>query len=377
MKKIIIIISIMLVVILATFFIFNNKNMTIEKFIEQNVFENLDNYNSDYYEDYLKYLKNNPDIDKEIIILFINYCYENQIKYMDINNYFINLYKKDNFVIDNLDRYIAYLKENKTSYDNVIEIVNKDLDKFILDNGIDEDFILNLVNEKYYISDNWDRYINYYKDNKDLNSQEIVTNVNSKLDYVFYNDYQMTDTSKDYLMIVNKYYKLDSTYVPKDMVMIEPDYGYAYEIRKDVYEAFKEMYKAAKKDNISLFIVSPYRSYNKQRNIYNSYVQSDGVNKADTYSARPGFSEHQTGLAMDLAPNVYMDLDTFVDSPSYSWMIDNAYKFGFILRYPKDKEYITGYMYEPWHYRYVGIEAATIIKNENLTFEEYYEYYVK
>ena len=247
MKKIIIIISIMLVVILATFFIFNNKNMTIEKFIEQNVFENLDNYNSDYYEDYLKYLKNNPDIDKEIIILFINYCYENQIKYMDINNYFINLYKKDNFVIDNLDRYIAYLKENKTSYDNVIEIVNKDLDKFILDNGIDEDFILNLVNEKYYISDNWDRYINYYKDNKDLNSQEIVTNVNSKLDYVFYNDYQMTDTSKDYLMIVNKYYKLDSTYVPKDMVMIEPDYGYAYEIRKDVYEAFKEMYKAAKK----------------------------------------------------------------------------------------------------------------------------------
>ena len=201
----------MLVVILATFFIFNNKNMTIEKFIEQNVFENLDNYNSDYYEDYLKYLKNNPDIDKEIIILFINYCYENQIKYMDINNYFINLYKKDNFVIDNLDRYIAYLKENKTSYDNVIEIVNKDLDKFILDNGIDEDFILNLVNEKYYISDNWDRYINYYKDNKDLNSQEIVTNVNSKLDYVFYNDYQMTDTSKDYLMIVNKYYKFQNT----------------------------------------------------------------------------------------------------------------------------------------------------------------------
>ena len=80
---------------------------------------------------------------------------------------------------------------------------------------------------------------------------------------------------------------------------------------------------------------------------------------------------------MDLIPEYGLDLDTFENSDGFKWMQENAYKYGFILRYPKDKEYITGYIYEPWHYRYVGISAATTIKNEGLTFEEYYEYYVK
>ena len=297
---------------------------------------------------------------------------------MNINDYFINLYKENDFDAKKIDRYIYYLQNSlNSSYENVIKIVNNNLDTVILKNKVDEDFILNLINEKYYKSNNLERYINYFQNNKSLSSKEIVTNVNSNLDYTFYKDYNMTDTSKDTLMIVNKHYKLDSNYVPANLVTIEPTYGYQFEIRQDVYEAFKNMYNAAKSDGISMFIVSPYRSYKLQNSIYNNYVAIDGINKADTYSARPGFSEHQSGLAVDLAPKAYMDLDTFVTSPSYNWMIENSYKYGFILRYPQNKEYITGYMYEPWHYRYVGVEAATIIKNEDLTFEEYYEYYVK
>ena len=297
---------------------------------------------------------------------------------MNINDYFINLYKENDFDAKKIDRYIYYLQNSlNSSYENVIKIVNNNLDTVILKNKVDEDFILNLINEKYYKSNNLERYINYFQNNKSLSSKEIVTNVNSNLDYTFYKDYNMTDTSKDTLMIVNKHYKLDNNYVPENLVTIEPTYGYQFEIRQDVYEAFKNMYNAAKSDGISMFIVSPYRSYKLQNSIYNNYVAIDGINKADTYSARPGFSEHQSGLAVDLAPKAYMDLDTFVTSPSYNWMIENSYKYGFILRYPQNKEYITGYMYEPWHYRYVGVEAATIIKNEDLTFEEYYEYYVK
>ena len=354
----------------------NTKYDAIE--IETNDFENLENYNSYYYKAYLNYSKNNLDIDKQTIVYFINYCRKNNIEYMNINDYFINLYKENDFDAKKIDRYIYYLQNSlNSSYENVVKIVNNNLDTVILKNKVDEDFILNLINEKYYKSNNLERYINYFQNNKSLSSKEIVTNVNSNLDYTFYKDYNMTDTSKDTLMIVNKHYKLDNNYVPENLVTIEPTYGYQFEIRQDVYEAFKNMYNAAKSDGISMFIVSPYRSYKLQNSIYNNYVAIDGINKADTYSARPGFSEHQSGLAVDLAPKAYMDLDTFVTSPSYNWMIENSYKYGFILRYPQNKEYITGYMYEPWHYRYVGVEAATIIKNEDLTFEEYYEYYVK
>lgn len=179
-------------------------------------------------------------------------------------------------------------------------------------------------------------------------------------------------------MIVNKHYKIPDNYQPENLVPVDDEkYGYWNMIRADVYEEFKKMSADAQKDNVTLFIASPYRSYNDQKILYNSYVANDGVKKADTYSARPGYSEHHTGLAMDLIPEFGLELDTFENSDGFKWMQENGYKYGFILRYPKDKEYITGYMYEPWHYRYVGVDVATTIKNKNLTFEEYYEYYVK
>ena len=136
------------------------------------------------------------------------------------------------------------------------------------------------------------------------------------------------------------------------------------------------MFNDAVKDGLTLYINSPYRSYSVQSSLYNNYGARDGFSLADTYSARPGFSEHQTGLAFDVTSKS-TNFDTFAYSNEYEWLQKNAYKYGFILRYPKGKEYITGYQYESWHYRYVGVEIAKKIKELDLTFEEYYAYFLK
>ena len=139
--------------------------------------------------------------------------------------------------------------------------------------------------------------------------------------------------------------------------------------------AFKVKIKKAKEEGYTIRAVSAYRSYSYQANLYNNYVSKDGVSEADKYSARPGFSEHQTGLAIDV-DNGISNFNDFENTKEYKWMMENSYKYGFILRYPKDKEYITGYIYEPWHYRYVGVAIATFITQNNLTYEEYYFKYI-
>ena len=137
----------------------------------------------------------------------------------------------------------------------------------------------------------------------------------------------------------------------------------------------EEMINDAKKDNINIRVISSYRSYYYQMKLYNNYVISDGKKNADTYSARAGFSEHQTGLTIDVDDGITYYND-FERTDSYKWMIKNSYKYGFILRYPKNKESITRYTYESWHYRYVGIDIAKYIKKHNITFDEYYAMFI-
>ncbi len=157
----------------------------------------------------------------------------------------------------------------------------------------------------------------------------------------------------DGILIVNKTYPLPESYAP----------GWETEAAGPLWE----MIAAAKKDGIKLWMTSGYRSYYDQQYIYNGYVKRDGQEKADTYSARPGHSEHQTGLAYDLN-----DLDhDFGDTPEGQWVAENCHKYGFILRYPKGKEEITGYMYEPWHIRYLGVEKATEVYESGLCLEEF------
>ncbi|MDD6312632.1 MAG: D-alanyl-D-alanine carboxypeptidase family protein [Firmicutes bacterium] len=155
------------------------------------------------------------------------------------------------------------------------------------------------------------------------------------------------------VLIVNKTYGLPADYAPG--------------VDGAANSAFAIMKSAALEDDINLFIVSGYRSYATQEGLYEKYVKRDGQKEAERYSARPGYSEHQTGLAFD----VNNASSSFAGTPEAKWLADNCYKYGFIIRYPEGKESVTGYKYEPWHIRYVGVDLATTLNNSNLTLEEY------
>ncbi|MDD2371602.1 MAG: D-alanyl-D-alanine carboxypeptidase family protein [Firmicutes bacterium] len=155
------------------------------------------------------------------------------------------------------------------------------------------------------------------------------------------------------ILVVNKTYALPSTYNPG--------------LSATTTSAFNTMKTAAAKDGINLFIVSGYRSYSYQAGLYNRYVERSGQAEADRYSARPGHSEHQTGLAIDLNSAD----SSFAGTKEAIWLANNSYKYGFIVRYPKGKESVTGYMYEPWHMRFLGVESATKVFNSGLCLEEF------
>ena len=291
------------------------------------------------------------------------------IKENDDTELALSLVSSKSFKESNIDRYISYSKSSKLDADKVIKLVNNDIDK--LDDFTYDDIILSLLDEEYYLYKNTNRYMNYYKDHKDLKASAIITNVNSNIDYDFYTHTKKTDLSKGNLILVNKFNYLDEDYVP-DLVDIDSEYGDWGSLTPVAYEAFKVMVDAAAEDDIKLFSCSPYRSYELQYSLYHRYGERDGYDEADTYSARPGSSEHQTGLAIDINAAD----DWFNDTEEAKWLADNAYKYGFILRYPKGKEYITGYQYESWHYRYVGKEVAKYIYDHDITFEEYYAYFI-
>ena len=240
----------------------------------------------------------------------------------------------------------------------------------------DNDKIIDIVNEKYYKRTLSKRYINYYKNNKDITSRQIVEDVNCNLDYEYYKVDYKVDLTKKYQVLVNKFYKLDKEYTPNNLVKIDKKYGRERQVEKRVYEAFIEMYNAIEKEGMGIYITSPYRSYNYQKSLYNNYVKDNGTKKADTFSARAGYSEHQTALAIDITAKDSM-YTKFASTKEFEWMLKNCYKYGFILRYPKDKERQTGYMFESWHYRYVGKKIAKYIHDNGITYDEYYEYFIK
>ena len=261
-----------------------------------------------------------------------------------------------------------YNMKNNNNNNNDEEVIN-----------VNDELKNELQEQKYFIENNLSRYINYYNNNSDLDWKDIVTNVNTNIDNEFYNNDMDTDTSKGILMITNKFYKLTSDFEGLNLVKVSEDdsmYGRTYYLNEEAYEHFKEMVSDARSIGLDFGIYSAYRSYDTQVNLYNNYVKRDGVALADTYSARAGYSEHQTGLAVDLRSRT-MNTSYFEETNEYKWLKDNAHKYGFIIRYPEEFVYITGYQFEPWHYRYCGKEAATIIYNEGITFDEYYEYYVK
>lgn len=164
------------------------------------------------------------------------------------------------------------------------------------------------------------------------------------------------------ILMASKQYPLPADYAPGES--------------KEARAAFEEMAAAARVDGFELVAFSGYRSFERQQELYKRYVKNDGQEAADRYSARPGHSEHQTGLAFDIGEQNFEEhfaRESFGETEAGKWVASNAHEYGFIMRYPNGKEKITGYMYEPWHFRYVGKELAKKLTESGLTVEEYIE----
>ena len=187
----------------------------------------------------------------------------------------------------------------------------------------------------------------------------------------FYKNIKWVENPDELLVLVNKNNQLSNDYIPKNLESISLRYANKDKyLRKEAKDAFEKLSSEAAALGYRIVAVSAYRDYNYQNELFNYYVEEKGLEYALDCSAKPGHSEHQTGLAVDVEGE-NKDYDNFEDTKEFRWMKDNAHRFGFILRYPKGKEHITGFKYEPWHYRYVGINIATEIYEKNITLEEY------
>lgn len=274
-----------------------------------------------------------------VLLIFIGLVVISLVVFID------NGVGNDNTVMDETTQKLAYLNN-----------VDKKIDYF---------------NYKYI-----ERYIEYKNENPSLSDIDVVTRVNLGLDNPFYQNTKKSNYLNNNTILVNKYIYLPEDYVPDNLVEVSSQFSNSTRLLVyEAKEAFEKMANAALEDGYNIRVISAYRSYGYQTTLYNNYVEKDGVEEADTYSARPGFSEHQTGLVVDI-DNIETSFENFENTEEFTWMSKHAHEYGFILRYPKGKEEITGYSYEAWHYRYVGKRIASFIVNNDLTFDEYYIRYI-
>jgi zinc D-Ala-D-Ala carboxypeptidase len=206
------------------------------------------------------------------------------------------------------------------------------------------------------------------------------------LESIFFNDIKEVDgknviqNSTNVMALVNKEFYLPEEYIPDDLV--RPDVAFSFGevniekslMRREAAESLEKMFTNAAENGIELYAVSGYRSYSRQQSLFEAEINRVGIEKAEQAVAIPGASEHQSGLAMDISSRsnkLYLN-EAFANTTEGKWLKENAHRFGFILRYPKEKMDITNYVYEPWHFRYVGVKAATIMYEHNWTLEEYF-----
>jgi D-alanyl-D-alanine carboxypeptidase len=290
---------------------------------------------------------------------------EFNLKYID-DYYEIEYLDRDNFLKE-----INSLLDKKYSIDdiNLIEkINNKTMYDYLIENKIDD--LKEYSKVEIFKPDRIERYIK----NKQDNYEDTVLYVNMDRDKAYFED---PNEIKDYNtnMIVNKHNKLDENFEP-ELVKLDKCVGDDEEehyLSKEAKEAYDKLCDAITSEGYHLGVTSSYRSYKDQTDVYNYYLRNNGQSYVDKYVATPGYSEHQTGLALDVKSTISSPFKT---TREYTWMINNAYKYGFILRYPEEKLDILGYNYESWHYRYVGEEAAKIIQEKGLIYEEYYALYI-
>lgn len=202
------------------------------------------------------------------------------------------------------------------------------------------------------------------------NSKESIKNIKMEIEEL------NKIKNNPYMILVNKDNKLGEDHIPENLVKSDIEFQSHIETRqldKKVSDFAKEMFKVAAKEGITLLGASGYRSYNIQKNMFDKRVKEIGETKAAEYLAPPGSSEHQTGFALDILSEDHNSLNSkFEKTKAFKWLRENSYKYGFILRYPKDKEEVTKFKYEPWHYRYIeDKKAAEYIMANGISLEEY------
>ena len=320
------------------------------------------------------------------ILFSFNKKYVNSIRYSKTldkafsSKYFNEKYMKKYEYIDYVDgehfiKNINTLLSKKYSYNDI---------NMIFAHGNDEDVSefakKDRVNylEEYFSYDfakirNYDKYVKY-SDESGEGAYSTIVRVNLKLDEDDYKD-PIVVSKFSTSMLVNKHYKLSDKFSVPNLVKI--DSGLSSEsglkLQKDAYNAFKNMYEDASKQGYSIYINGAYRSRKEQQELCDLYKRTYGEEYVKKYVALPGYSEHETGLSIDVASR---NSKLFANSKEYVWMIDNAYKYGFILRYTSKFMDDTGFRPEAWHYRYVGKEISSYLHEHNVSYEEYYAVFV-
>jgi len=361
-KKYIICIILMLILSMTTF---GYANYTNQKLIRLN-----------YSKEAIRVIKNN-NIENKVL----NNKYS---KTLDI------ALTSSEFDIENLD---IYLNIEYSNNKNIIKQINtfddlgytkieiakiyeklEDEEIDFLTNYTYIDNLKTYLDYKIFKTENLERYINYKnrEKNSNLSYKDIILKVNMDLDKNFYDNPKIIDNPDDLLVLVNKYNKLPDDYQPKDLEQIDSEFTVSdMYLNKSAKNAFEEMCSDAKSINLIIKAISTYRTKEYQQKLYNNYVITKGLEYAEQYSARPRHSEHETGLAVDVRGGL-TSYTLFENTEEYKWVKQNAHRYGFIIRYQKDKEKVTGYNYESWHLRYVGSNVATYIYKHNITFDEYY-----
>lgn len=331
---------------------FFNKNDVISD-EAKNVLKEF-NIPKDKYSKALEFALQNNVYDEKYLEEYKDIHYENEDRFKDALSFLTKGYK---------GKEINY----------ILELSNKNIEKLKKYDYLD---LQNYYSIKNFDVEKIDRYNKYKEENKDYSYQDVVTYVNIKLDLPVYTDTITVLNPSSLLVLVNKYNSLPKDYKPSPTATLPGAYGNNVPMRTEAKEALEKLQKAVREEaNFTLLPTTAYRDYNFQNTLYTGYVTKNGKEKADTYSARPGYSDHQTGLAIDLK-NPEITSNVRLSDSNYEWLHNNAHRFGFIIRFPKGKEFITGYQFENWHIRYVGEDVAKIIYENNLTLEEYIDLYV-
>lgn len=220
----------------------------------------------------------------------------------------------------------------------------------------------------YYKKENLDHYYDYAHKNPQLQLSEVVWQVNAGLYRPFYEGIEEIKDTAAFPLLVNKYKKLPAHFIPPTLTHFPNS---KYQACQNAVEAFLQLQKDAHVAGCHLSVLSAYRTYDYQKNLYHHYLKTDPIQVVDTYSARPGHSEHQTGYAIDVCETGH-DLDKFEGTKESDWLNVHAHEYGFIIRYPQGLNYLTGYKYEPWHITFVGKKVARLMHHYRIdTLEEF------